>query len=432
MQLKSLRLSQVRGFEQADFEFRPGMNLIVGINGAGKSTVLDVLRIMLSQVLPKISVSNSKQIPFDLSDIRKDQTKLSAELEFITANVPFRLVSEYALRSDERSVPKYTFSIFPENKIIQRSVQASSEQPLVVFFSPIRSHPVMKISRRSSSAGGQAFSFANSLSHRELRIREFIDWFRAQSELGKDESEKTVFDRNLDLFNQVVRRFLDNCSNLRVEVEKLPEKRDKDGNVVEQKPIPQMLIDKNGTALDIRQLSDGERGMLSLVLDLARRLYYANPNSSDPLQEGEAVVLIDELDLHLHPGWQRDVVQKLTSTFPKCQFIATTHSPQILGEVSPENIYILEASKAPYRPDQSLGMDTNWILAFLMGANTRNPEVEQALNHISDLIEDSDYEQAQSEINFLRENNMSRDPELLKLQTRLDRFQILEDSDPDQ
>jgi len=424
MQLKSLRLSQVRGFEQGEFEFKPGMNLIVGINGAGKSTVLDVLRIMLSQALPKISVSKSKQIPFVLSDIRKGQTKLKTKLEFLTSNIPFTLVSEYALRSEERSVPKYTFSILPENIKIQKSIQVSSEQPLVVFFSPIRSHPVMKISGRGSSAGGQAFSFANSLYHRELRIREFIDWFRAQSELGRDEPEKTIFGRNQDLFNQVVRSFLDNCSNLRVETENLPEKRDKDGNIVEQKPTPQMLIDKNGTTLDIRQLSDGERGMLSLVLDLARRLYYANPKLSDPLQEGEAVVLIDELDLHLHPGWQRDVVQKLTNIFPKCQFIATTHSPQILGEVSPDNIHILEAGKAPYRPDQSLGMDSNWVLRFLMGTDERNSGFKQELERISKLIEIEDYDQAISLIDIALQK-YGESAELVRLQTRIDRIKLL-------
>lgn len=424
MQLKSLRLSQVRGFEQGEFEFKPGMNLIVGINGAGKSTVLDVLRIMLSQVLPKISVSKSKPIPFDLSDIRKGQTKLKTELEFLTSNIPFTLVSEYALHSEERSVPKYTFSILPENKKIQKSIQVSSEQPLVVFFSPIRSHPVMKISGRGSSAGGQAFSFANSLYHRELRIREFIDWFRAQSELGRDEPEKIIFGRNQDMFNQVMRRFLDNCSDLRVEIENLPEKRDKNGNIVAQKPIPQMLINKNDTTLDIRQLSDGERGMLSLVLDLARRLYYANPKLSDPLQEGEAVVLIDELDLHLHPGWQRDVVQKLTTTFPKCQFIATTHSPQILGEVSPENIYILEAGKAPCRPDQSLGMDSNWILEILMGTSDRKEKYSQKLEKISKLINEKDFSRAQDSINILR-TEIGDFPELVKLETRLHRILAL-------
>ena len=165
--------------------------------------------------------------------------------------------------------------------------------------------------------------------------------------------------------------------------------------------------------------------MLSLVLDLARRLYYANPKLSDPLQEGEAVVLIDELDLHLHPGWQRVVVQKLTRTFPKCQFIATTwHSPQILGEVSPENIYILEAGKEPCRPNQSLGMDSNWILEILMGTSDRKEKFSRQIDNISQLINDKNFTQAQDKINNLRAE-IGDFPELAKLETRLHRILAL-------
>ena len=83
-------------------------------------------------------------------------------------------------------------------------------------------------------------------------------------------------------------------------------------------------IDRGDVTLQIPQLSDGERGMLALVLDLAKRLSQANPSLADPLSESQAVVLIDELDLHLHPKWQRHVARKLMATFPGCQFIATS------------------------------------------------------------------------------------------------------------
>ncbi|KAM3100867.1 AAA family ATPase [Phormidesmis sp. 146-35] len=92
--------------------------------------------------------------------------------------------------------------------------------------------------------------------------------------------------------------------------------------------------------MDVRQLSDGERSVLALVLDLARGLSQANPILENSLQ-GKAVVLIDELDLHLHPIWQRTIVAKLTQTFPNCQFIATTHSPQIVGEVKPPGLSLI-------------------------------------------------------------------------------------------
>ena len=111
-----------------------------------------------------------------------------------------------------------------------------------------------------------------------------------------------------------------------------------------------LMINQGKIELDVGQLSDGERGMLALVLDLARRLSQANPSLDDPLSEGHALVLIDELDLHLHPKWQRQIVHKLTKTFPRCQFIATTHSPQVIGEVPHERIQIISDGDKVYSP----------------------------------------------------------------------------------
>jgi predicted ATP-binding protein involved in virulence len=128
--------------------------------------------------------------------------------------------------------------------------------------------------------------------------------------------------------------------------------------------------------------------------------------------------------LHLHPKWQRTIVSKLTSTFPNCQFIATTHSPQIIGEVPPENIIVLEQGQPPFQPDQSLGMDTDWILKYLMDAPTRNSQTEAELQRIADLVEAEDYEQATEAIDTLR-TAIGEFPELVRLQARIDRFQLL-------
>ena len=95
------------------------------------------------------------------------------------------------------------------------------------------------------------------------------------------------------------------------------------------------------TNLDVLQLSDGEKCTLALFGDIARRLAIANPSLDDPLQ-GDGVVLIDELELHMHTSWQRKVISMLKKTFPNIQFIITTHSPQILGEVDHDfNVYAL-------------------------------------------------------------------------------------------
>jgi predicted ATP-binding protein involved in virulence len=96
-----------------------------------------------------------------------------------------------------------------------------------------------------------------------------------------------------------------------------------------------------------------------MVGDLARRLAIANPGLKNPLY-GFGVVLIDEIELHLHPKWQREIIPALTRTFPHCQFIVTTHSPQVVGEIKPQGIYILEKTEngiIVQRPQSSYGRD---------------------------------------------------------------------------
>jgi predicted ATP-binding protein involved in virulence len=417
MQLNSLRLSQVRGFEQAEFEFKSRMNLIVGINGAGKSTVLDVLCILGSQILPRLSQYKSQRQKFKIEDIMHGRGALTAQLMFTIdhhdfkylAHKPHEIVlinkeNEGEVRGQTTDLAEH-YDLDPSSPYILKNIKEESRQPLIVYYAPNRSILDESKPKQNKTGGRYSLAYADALTPHRLNLSEFALWWLAQDELSKERPELI---RLIDQLKIVVTRFLETCTDLH------PVKE----------PTPSLIIQKNGFSLDVRQLSDGERGLLTLILDLARRLTIANPDLSDPLDEGQAVVLIDELDIHLHPGWQRDVVQKLTTTFKKCQFIATTHSPQILGEVSPENIYILEAGKAPYRPDQSLGMDSNWILEILMGTSDRKEKYSQALEKISKLINDKDFPGAQDKINILR-TEIGDFPELVKLETRLHRILAL-------
>lgn len=102
-----------------------------------------------------------------------------------------------------------------------------------------------------------------------------------------------------------------------------------------------LQLKKGGVLLDIQQLSQGEKAVFTLVGDLARRLSLLNPMLDNPLL-GYGIVLIDEIDLHLHPQWQQTIIERLTSTFPNVQFVVTTHSPQILSTVNSRSVRILQ------------------------------------------------------------------------------------------
>ncbi|MCU7506099.1 chromosome segregation protein SMC [Klebsiella quasipneumoniae] len=112
-------------------------------------------------------------------------------------------------------------------------------------------------------------------------------------------------------------------------------------NLVYSETDFKLVLTKDGIELDAQQLSQGEKTILTLVGDLARRLSLLNPELQNPF-EGKGIVLIDEIDLHLHPMWQQKIIERLLTTFPNVQFILSTHSPQVLSTVPARSIRILE------------------------------------------------------------------------------------------
>jgi predicted ATP-binding protein involved in virulence len=180
------------------------------------------------------------------------------------------------------------------------------------------------------------------------------------------------------------------------------------GNLrIQEHPRLGFVVDKRGEPFYLHQLSDGERGLLALVFDLTRRLAIANQDSEDPIAEGVALVLIDEIELHLHPKWQRDVINRLPSIFRNCQFVITTHSPQVIGEVDARCVRLLsrrDGRAAVDTPSMAYGADSNWILSVLMGAREMNEYVEARLENASHLIRKRELDESKEVIQSLRDD----------------------------
>ncbi|WP_442936504.1 AAA family ATPase [Nostoc sp.] len=217
-------------------------------------------------------------------------------------------------------------------------------------------------------------------------------------------------DKQLEAVREAISLLIPEFSNLRVE----------------RSPL-RMTVRKQGEELIVNQLSDGEKCLLAMVGDLARRLAIANPSLSDPLQ-GSGVVLIDEIELHLHPKWQREIIPALTRTFPNCQFIVTTHSPQVISQVKPEGIYILEKTDegvVAKRPESSFGRDSNRILEDLMGVPARPQEIKDRLHELFRLIDEGNLDGARQLSQEIADIIGQDEPELVKASVSIRRKEIL-------
>ncbi len=306
MIVKGLKLANLRAIPVAEFHFQPGFNLIVGVNGVGKTSVLDALRVCLSAVVKRANGLQGNARALLIDDIR-----IGADATMIECHVRIGERHYVYLRHRPRQgdIPQKAQFIGESPSPIANS--EAGGRPLVVFFSTNRAVPSRRTPGRGVASGDVDAAFADAFRNRELRLEEFGAWLKAQQAMR---TEHSAAGRMLAACENAVARFLPGYRNLRLS----------------SVGRAQLWIDRGETTLPVRQLSDGERGVLALVLDLTRRLAQANPNFTDPASEAEAVVLIDEIDLHLHPKWQRQIIPNLTGAFPRCQFIATTHSPFVI------------------------------------------------------------------------------------------------------
>ena len=155
-----------------------------------------------------------------------------------------------------------------------------------------------------------------------------------------------------------------------------------------------------------------------------------NPHlGADALAGTPGIVLIDELDLHLHPRWQRHVVADLRRTFPLVQFVTTTHSPQIISEVQPENLILMRPEGVAERGRQSYGLDTNWILKHVMGADERPAPAQAKIDQIERAMESQDWQTARVRLNDLREMLHGDDAESTRLEASINTLEILADEE---
>ena len=414
MFVTGLTLANFRVIQEAEFDFHPGMNLIVGVNGVGKTSVLDALAVCLSAVVKEANKLRTRAIPFNSDDIR-------IGAESLTARCRFRLHQQeldylvHKLR--DASVPQETKAGMPRKQVLDTPDRAefvavgrdkpaillvamNEIRPSAVLFSTNRAVSSDRVPSAKAAAGGIVGATADALANRELRLGEIAAWIRVQEQLSREQPSKGHI---LTTCEDVVRRFLPGYRNLR-----------QDGE-----DRPQLWIDRGATSIPVRHLSDGERGSLALVLDLTRRLALANPTLDDPTAEAEAVVLIDELDLHLHPRWQRQIVHNLTAAFPRCQFIATTHSPQVIGEVPHDRIQII-ADGQVYAPSHSFGIDSSRVLAEIMETDPRTKVVHELLSDISRVIGHEHFERGHELLNELIEKIGEDDPEVTRVRTLLD------------
>lgn len=346
MIIKELSLQNYRVFREVYFAFSDQVTLLAGVNGRGKSSVLDAIALMLSRMLPQMSPAKGGYLQLNESDITHEEEACRLEATFNLAGYPvtfkgrrnnYSRATFQSLLSQIRREIKDRYGFSDMNR---------GNPPVAVYYTTDRA--ICKMPRKLSYPNsdfpqGMEFAYIGALSRRVVDYKDFMTRFRNMITLTKEnrqsilgaEAPEDVFgippvDNLYYLGNNAIQAIQDAVSKF------LPEFHNLD--VVED-PL-RLVVQKDNETFDLAQLSDGERSVIAMVIDLCKRLALLNPNRENPL-EGSGIVLIDEIEIHLHPKWQREIIETFRNTFPNIQFIMTTHSPFVIQSVRSDSELLL-------------------------------------------------------------------------------------------
>lgn len=408
MKIKTLALSHYRRFTDFFMDFDANLTVLVAKNGAGKTSILDAVATSLGAFLtrlPKVSGYNPKETDFQVYPDGRRPPYMRIHCESFNG-VQWD-------RTEKRDQSKKTADEIPEglgvkqlNDYVDQFIDAENatqpyQLPVFIYYGTGRGVFDIPQRKRNFSKEFRRFdAFAGALESR-TNFRSFVEYFyHLEEQENRLRNEKRSFDvewPELKAIRQAVQRMLPAFSN--------PRSVHPAGIEVDWKP--------NGETkqLRIEQLSDGYRTTLAMVMDIAARMAEANPDMPDPL-ETEGVVLIDEVDLHLHPGWQQTILLDLMDTFKNVQFIVSTHSPQVISSVKPERLRVIDwqhDQPVLIPVDFSEGAEAQQVLLDVLGVKSprvQKLEIVQKLQRYQVLVESGEWDT----------------PEALKLRTELNEW----------
>ncbi len=392
MKLSEVQITNFRCFESLPIQFDPTVNVhvFVGDNGAGKSAILDAIALGLAPIARRFS-QNPGGRKRGVLDIMEDPRNAKRVVALLDAKPPkpFYHLSfkgrpngkiiewdAHQLR-DKSSRTKAKLPSFLGTKQLHDALDADVFQvaertggtvPVFAYYGTSRAVIDIPQRQRSFQTGFTREAAIKQALDPVSRFKDAFEWFFAmeRDELALRDRED---DRNfklpvLESVRRAIQFMLPEFTHPRITTHPL------------HFQLSRKNTDASVTDLYAEQLSDGYRTMLALVMDFARRLAQANPHLADPLAS-EAILLIDEVDLHLHPDWQQKIVPDLQRTFPNTQLILTTHSPQVLTSVHSRSVQIIRDGKLYVSPGGIYGAESKRTLERVMGIPSRPPDNER-------------------------------------------------------
>ena len=435
MRVEELHLKNFRCFKELDITF-PAANVAVfiGANGSGKTAILDAIAISLNDY-----IEENKQHYNSLSDLNYHVDDLHYHSSSTENKIVFKWKSENKTHTSDYPKPE-------DNKNTTISSDDPSTDPfmrnidddgfLCVYYKIDRKSNIHRLSAESTQ---EDFKELESWLSSELAL---------ENDIKIDSGNINFSNPRMNVVRKAMSTFFYNITD--ANFSKLRYKRSP--NIATRSY--DLYITFREIELKLSQFSEGQRLLIRIVCDIARHLL--NINKIDvviekPILDGDdnflewdydypdyteeainailersGIVLIDEIELHLHPQWQREVLPALQKTFPNIQFIITTHSPQTLSKVDKDNIFILHDNHI-YQPSSNpIGRDSNDILQEIMNVTKRPKEIQELSDNYFSLLNKNLFEKAKTFREKLEQQLDKDDPIFIRADAFITRKNLLQ------
>ncbi|HNI44257.1 MAG TPA: AAA family ATPase [Chitinophagales bacterium] len=442
--LERLTLTNFRCFDSLEINFDSRLTVFIAENGGGKTTVLDAIAECLKNYLAALKVNGyeNKLLPDNSRDIKIGEQyvncSLWADIDYVSLEYGDDLLEQD--EDDDDNGPKYSFIEIANNSIIPlifTTAKDEQKQQLASEFyqqaEPLKKYTHLDFPVLAYYGGDSVvveyhhkeethldklnMVYAGALSSSRFSFTTFYNWWKHNEDimLRSDQTSpkfRTLKDQFAKLSNAIEFLLNDDIDNriysgLRIneELEMGMKKKTSEGDKF----------------IAINQFSAGEKALFAFIADLGLRLLHATPLSLNADADhayrilGKGIVLIDEVDLHLHPKWQQKVIGKLMDIFPDVQFVVSTHSAAILPEIPSKHILRFSENKA-FGVEYTQGQDYNTILQN-MGLDIANYEI---IVKVYESLVANEITTAEQLLSELREKTEGMSSELAQLETLLE------------
>lgn len=422
MQINRITIQNFRCFESFEAKFHKELTVIVGNNGSGKSTLLDAVSIAVGTFLagfdgmssPGIAKDDALNKCYDMGSVVELQPQFPVSIGASGIIAGTSIAWKRELRSAEG---KTTVVDAKEMTAVSTALQSqvrNGEKPLLPLISYYGTGRLWAQKREKKSS--ELMSFNRQMGYvdcldaasNEKMMRKWFEKMTLQSATnGTPTPELIAVKSAIVQCFQGITGFDDVDVQFNLDTHELDILYRNEGSERERYPM--------------KELSDGYKNTLSMVADIAYRMAVLNPWLLDQvLSETTGIVLIDEIDLHLHPQWQQRIIGDLRTIFPKVQFIVSTHAPLVINSVKKENLLILTDQQASEPQNEIFGRDANAILNSIMGVNERPDKIKQMFQTVYDAIDEQRYDDAAATLRQIEDKIGSADPELTSAQISLE------------